>query len=156
MLDLTKPRDGHKTSKFYGPFASSLPSALTPILNEYCAVLELAAPVESPYLFHPPTAQPDRPLESSAWSGWVRRLFKRHHGEEIAPKTLRAVFVTWLRNSTEAPEVLKAAAHAMKHAEARQQSGEYDTEKDDRLIKAAFDFVYPGKASNPSRLLSVL
>ena len=104
-----------RTSKFYGPFASSLPSALTPILNEYCAVLELAAPVESPYLFHPPQSQPDRPLEPSAWSGWVRRCFKRHHGEEIAPKTLRAVFVTWLRNSTNTPEVLKAAAVCLLH-----------------------------------------
>ena len=110
MMDLTKQRDGHKTSKFYGPFAASLSEALTPILNEYCSVLELTAPIESPYLFHPPQSQPDRPLESSAWSGWMRRCFKRHHGEEVAPKTLRAVFVTWLRNSTNAPEVLKAAA----------------------------------------------
>ena len=33
MMDLTKARDGHKTSRFYGPFAASLPSELTPILS---------------------------------------------------------------------------------------------------------------------------
>ena len=78
-----------------GPFASTLPEALTPILDEYTGVLELNAPVDGPYLFHPPQSQPDRPLEPSAWSGWVRRLFKRHHGEEVAPKTLRSVFITY-------------------------------------------------------------
>ena len=61
-------------------------------------------------------------MESSAWTGWVKRLFKRHHGVEIAPKTLRAVFITWLRDQTSAPEILKSAAHAMKHSEARQGS----------------------------------
>jgi hypothetical protein len=46
----------------------------------------------------------------------------------------------WLRDSTDAPEVLKSAAHAMKHSEARQASSDYDAESDDRLVKAAFDF----------------
>ena len=91
-LDLSKQRDGHKTSRFYGPFAASLPDALTPILDSYCGALELDAPVEGgPYLFHPPQSASDRSLEPSAWTGWVRRLFKRHHGAEIAPKTLRSV-----------------------------------------------------------------
>ena len=40
MIDLSKQRDGHKTSRFYGPFAASLPDALTPVLDKYCAVLE--------------------------------------------------------------------------------------------------------------------
>ena len=98
----TAPRTAHRPendavhvraarSKFYGPFASSLPEQLTPILNKYCAVLELDAPSEGPYLFHPPQSNSDRSLEPSAWTGWVRRLFKRHHGTEIAPKTLRSV-----------------------------------------------------------------
>ena len=93
------------------------------------------------YLFHPPQSAPDRPmLEPSAWTGWVRRLFRRHHGEEVAPKTLRSVFITWLRDATDAPEVLKSAAHAMKHSEARQASADYDQEADDRLVKAAYSF----------------
>ena len=116
------------------------PEALTSVLNQYCAVLELDAPSEGPYLFHPPQSKSDRPLEASAWTGWVRRLFKRHHGTEVAPKTLRSVFITWLRDSTDAPAVLKSAAHAMKHSEARQASGDYDQAADDRLVKAAYDF----------------
>ena len=87
---------------------------------------------DSAYLFHPPQSGFDRPMESSAWTGWVKRLFKRHHGEEIAPKTLRSVFITWLRDNTAAPEILKSAAHAMKHSEARQASADYDQEADDR------------------------
>eukprot|EP00966_Prymnesium_polylepis_P173678 4017250-Prymnesium_polylepis.1 len=35
MMDLSKQRDGHKTSRFYDPFAASLPSALTPVLDKY-------------------------------------------------------------------------------------------------------------------------
>jgi hypothetical protein len=83
---------------------------------------------------------PDRPLEPSAWSGWVRRVFKRHSGVEVAPKTLRSVFITWLRDSTDAPEILKSAAHAQKHSVQRQASADYDQEADDRLVKASYDF----------------
>ena len=46
----------------------------------------------------------------------------------------------WLRDHTAEPEVLKSAAHAMKHSEARQASADYDQESDDRLVKAAYDF----------------
>ena len=140
MMDLSKQRDGHKTSRFYGPFAASLPSALTPILNQYEHVFSLEPDGHSAYLFHPPQSGFDRPMESSAWTGWVKRLFKRHHGEEIAPKTLRSVFITWLRDNTSAPEILKSAAHCMKHSEQRQASSDYDQESDDRLVRAAYDF----------------
>ena len=139
-MDLSKQRDGHKTSRFYGPFAASLPEALTPILDAYTRELEYDGPSDGPYLFHPPHSHSDRPMEPSAWTGWVRRLFQRHHGSPIAPKTLRSVFITWLRDSTSAPDILKSAAHAMKHSEARQGSAEYDKEKDDRLVKASYDF----------------
>jgi hypothetical protein len=168
-IDLSKQRDAHKTSRFCkfslrprtsqllysltifclmccklppdGPFAASLPVALNGVLDAYCAVLELEpGSDEGPYLFHPPQSKFDRPMEPSAWTGWVRRLFKRHHGEEVAPKTLRSVFITWLRDSTDAPQILKSAAHAMKHSEQRQASSDYDQEADDRLVKAAYDF----------------
>ena len=119
-IDLSKQRDGHKTSKWYGPFAASLPAELTPVLNRYTQLFALEMGGDAAYLFHPSQSGFDRPMESSAWTMWVRRLFQRHAGKEIAPKTLRSVFITWLRNSTSAPDVLKAAAHAMKHSEARQ------------------------------------
>ena len=126
-MDLTKARDGHKTSRFYGPFAASLPEELTPILDKYCAVLEFDDVGESgPYLFHPPQGSTDRAMESSAWSQWVSRLFQRHAGVAIAPKTLRSIFITWLRDNTTDGSILKSAAHAMKHSEARQASADYD------------------------------
>ena len=139
-MDLSNQRDGHKTSRFYGPFAASLPDALTPILDMYANTLEMEFGGEMAYLFHPPHGSNDRPMESAAWSSWVKRLFKRHHGTEVCPKTLRSVFVTWLRDSTADQSILKSAAHAMKHSEQRQASNDYDQESDDRLVKAAFEF----------------
>jgi integrase len=118
--------------RFYGPFAASLPSELTSVLDKYAQLFSYEMGGEAAYLFHPPQSGFDRPMESSAWTGWVKRLFKRHHGQEIAPKTLRSVFITWLRDNTAAPEILKSAAHAMKHSEERQASSDYDQESDDR------------------------
>ena len=37
-------------------------------------------------------------------------------------------------------KILKSAAHAQKHSEARQASDDYDQQADDRLVKAAYDF----------------
>ena len=139
-MDLSKQRDGHKTSRFYGPFAASLPSALTPVLDKYEELFKFEMGGDEAYLFHPPQSGFDRPMESSSWSQWVSRLFQRHSGVAIAPKTLRSIFITWLRSNTDAPEILKAAAHAQKHSEARQASDDYDQQADDRLVKAAYDF----------------
>ena len=90
-----------------GPFAASLPDALNPILNKYANALEFELGGDGAFLFHPPNGANDRAMESSAWTGWVKRLFKRHHGTEVAPKTLRSMFITWLRDQTSAPEILK-------------------------------------------------
>ena len=140
MIDLSKQRDGHKTSRFYGPFAASLPAQLTPILDQYSQLFTCEFGGDAAYLFHPAQSAFDRPMEGSSWSQWVGRLFKRHAGVAIAPKTLRSIFITWLRSNTSAPEILKSAAHAQKHSEARQASDDYDQQADDRLVKAAYDF----------------
>ena len=140
MMDLSKQRDGHKTSRFYGPFAASLPAELTPILDQYEQLFSLELGGDEAYLFHPPQSGFDRAMESSSWSQWVGRLFQRHAGVTIAPKTLRSIFITWLRSNTDAPEILKSAAHAQKHSEARQAGDDYDQQADDRLVKAAYDF----------------
>lgn len=59
----------------HGPFAASLPAELTPVLNKYCDVLELEPGDDiGPYLFHPPQAFFDRPMESSAWSSTMSDL----------------------------------------------------------------------------------
>ena len=140
MIDLSKQRDGHKTSRFYGPFAASLPAQLTPILDQYSQLFTCEFGGDAAYIFHPPQSAFDRPMEGSSWSQWVGRLFKRHAGVAIAPKTLRSIFITWLRSNTSAPEILISAAHAQKHSEARQASDDYDQQADDRLVKAAYDF----------------
>ena len=72
---------------------------LTPILDRYAKVFAYEMDGESAYFFHPPQSGFDRPMESSAWSGWVKRLFKRHAGVEMCvlfstsphrlPRTLR-------------------------------------------------------------------
>ena len=92
------------------------------------------------YLFHPTTGKGDRAMESSAWSMYVSRLFKKITGTAIAPKTLRSIFITWLKESTNCPEILKSAAHAMKHQMATQESAHYDANADTKLVKAAYDF----------------
>ena len=97
MMDLSKQRDGHKTSRFYGPFAASLPSALTPVLDKYEELFKYEMGGDEAYLFHPPQSGFDRAIESSSWSQWVSRFFQRNAGVAIAPKTLRSIFITWLR-----------------------------------------------------------
>ena len=144
-MDLTKQRDGHKTSRFYGasaartitshhererhaartrphthtgPFAAKLPDALDSVLDACTSLIELDGPEASEaYLFHPVTGDVARPMESSAWTQYVRRLFGRLAGTEIAPKTLRSIFITWLRETTDAPDVLKSAARARSRLE---------------------------------------
>ena len=153
-----------ETSKFYGPFAAKLPDELTPILDAYSSALELSdTEGGTGYLFHPITGKTDRAMESSAWTTYVRKLFGRLAGTEIAPKTLRSIcalaysntpahegsyillclpctVITWLRESTDCPEVLKSAAHAMKHQQATQASANYDANADTKLVAAAYDF----------------
>ena len=110
-LDLTKQKDGHKTSRFYGPFAAQLPRQLDSVLDAYAAALSVDSPdAEEAYLFHPASGDLTRPLDSSAWTAFVRRLFGRLHGSEVAPKTLRSSFITWLRATTDAPEVRRRPA----------------------------------------------
>ena len=74
---------------------------------------------ETPYLFHP-TDDTTRCLPSSQWSGVVKACFKKHAPGKVAPppKLLRASFITWLRDSTDAPDVLKAAAKVCTSASA--------------------------------------
>ena len=78
-----------------GPFAARLPDALTPVLDSYASTIELDAPGnDEAYLFHPATGAASRPMESSAWTQYVRRLFGRLTGTEIAPKVLRTPHAT--------------------------------------------------------------
>jgi hypothetical protein len=64
----------------------------------------------------------------------------RQHRHRAQDPALGSIFISWLRSSTSAPEILKSAAHAQKHSEARKASEDYDQEADDRLVKAAYEF----------------
>ena len=87
-------------------------------------------------------------MESSAWSQWVSRLFQRHAGVAIAPKTLRSIFITWLRDNTADDSILKSAAHAMKHSENRQASADYDQVQDSTLLLSSYmPSLYPSHFS---------
>lgn len=78
-----------------GPFAARLPDALTPVLDSYVSTIEPSADATNEaYLFHPATGSAYRPMESSAWTQYVRRLFGRLTGTEIAPKVLRTPHAT--------------------------------------------------------------
>ena len=152
-IDLTKLRDGHKTSRFYGPANTNLPEELNPVLDAYAIALGYEknpadefdeataasfAGIEA-YLFHPIRSNSDRPLDCSGWTQHVKGVFLKHARVAICPKTLRKIFITWLRDNTDAPAVLRSAAHAMKHSE-ETQAGTYDTRREERLNEAAFGF----------------
>ena len=116
-LDMTQAR--YKTSRFYGPSITSMSALLTEPLDAYLAAFQWETHGnETPYLFHP-TSDTTRCLPSSQWSAVVKACFKKHSPGHVAPppKLLRASFITWLRDSTDAPDVLKAAAKAMRHKE---------------------------------------
>ena len=125
----------------YNCLCAKLPSALDDILDRYAAFLEMEPDGDSAYLFGP-RGKIDRPLEMSGYSQACKRAFQAHSpgGQEISPKSLRSSFIVWLRDNTSAPEILRAAAHAQKHSERRQGSDSYDTERDTRLVQAAYDF----------------
>lgn len=60
------------------------------VLDAYCATLELEMGGDQAYLFYPVrSGAMDRPIESSAYTAYVKRLFKSLIGVELAPKTLR-------------------------------------------------------------------
>ena len=69
---------------------------------------------EAPYLFHP-QRDTRRCVVSSQWTGIVKATFLKHAGKGVSPKSLRSSFVTFIRDSEAAPEVLKSAANAMRH-----------------------------------------
>ena len=76
MIDLSKQRDGHKTS--HASTARLSPhcarAQLTPILDRYYQIFTCEFGGDAAYIFHPPQSGFDRPMEGSAWSQWVGRL----------------------------------------------------------------------------------
>lgn len=122
---------------------TTMSSLLTEVLNLYLADLIFdAVDTETPYLFHPTSSKDTtRCLPSSQWSQTVKAAFLKHAGKATPPKTLRASFVTWIRDEEAAPDVLKAAATAMRHKLETANSDRYDKATHDRLTAAATQYV---------------
>ena len=124
-LDLTQQR-AHKSSKFHGPTISSFSAMLSEPLSLYVTQLEFdSAATETPYVFFPvQSGDTTRCLPSSQWSQFIKGCFRKHTegGKAPPPKLLRASFISWLRDSTDAPTVLASAAKCMRHQTATQES----------------------------------
>ena len=134
-LDLTQAR--FKNSRFFGPSVTSVSALIAPVLDQWISLVSCEIE-ESPYLF---SKDPARCQTSSMWSSYckvmlmrpsphmlsfsmhvltvspfhVQSIFGKWSGVFCPPKMLRASFVTWIRNHTDSPEILKSAARAMRH-----------------------------------------
>ena len=74
---------------------------------------------------------------SSVVAATGRTQCLRHAGVPLAPKDLRASFITFLRSSDHNDATLRAAAYAMRHSSRTQESVAYDKGQGDRLVEAA-------------------
>ena len=70
-----------------------------------------------------------QPVADKRWTEVVQGVLKRHSGVAMAPKDLRASFITFPMSDANTDEQLKkAVAHAMRHSVAMQQGAAYDKE----------------------------
>ena len=133
QLNVASPT-AHKTAAVFGPTKTGMPAAIGARITAYVADAKLE---HGDYLFY--TGQDaSRPLDSSAWSRLVKSCFKRHSARKVplAPKELRASFVTFLKGNEHSNAVLRAAATAMRHSSKTQASHAYN-KGDSTTIAAA-------------------
>ena len=57
------------------------------------------------YLFHAVTSGVERVVEASQWTTFIKKVTLKYAAVELTPKTLRSIFITWLRASDATPEV---------------------------------------------------
>ena len=133
-LNISRP-DAHKTAAVFGPTKTTLPRPICDSISAYvnAAVLETGM-----FLFYK-GIDASKPLEPSTWTERVKTVFKTHsaRGVALAPKELRAAFVTFLKSSECSNAALKAAATAMRHSSKTQASHAYDKNENDTTIAAA-------------------
>eukprot|EP00621_Florenciella_sp_RCC1693_P001796 CAMPEP_0182524204 /NCGR_PEP_ID=MMETSP1323-20130603/1620_1 /TAXON_ID=236787 /ORGANISM="Florenciella parvula, Strain RCC1693" /LENGTH=151 /DNA_ID=CAMNT_0024732723 /DNA_START=343 /DNA_END=794 /DNA_ORIENTATION=- len=97
------------------------------------------------YLFTS-TDDGSRPYPTSSWTKVVKDAFRQHSpgSKAPAPKTLRSIFITWMRsqceNDADMKEVLRSAAVTMKHRETTSGSDVYDKATHQKLTNASFEF----------------
>ena len=98
-----------------GPTITSISSLIVPYLKTYLQMLEYETSTEPhPYLFGP-SNDLSRAMTTSQWSQHAKGIVKRWTGVAAPPKTMRASFITYMKDHTECPKILAAAARAMKH-----------------------------------------
>ena len=141
VLDLTERRGQHKTARFYGPSKTTINELIAPWITKYLELIEFDRVDENPlfYLF-PVSNDFSRAVSASQWGSQIKAMFKRWSGIEVTPKSLRSSYICWLKGATDAPEILQAAAKAMRHTDDTQASDRYDVEGNDRLVAASTSF----------------
>ena len=98
-----------------------------PYLKIYLSMLEFETAYDAhPHLFSP-ASDVSRAMTSSQWSAYAKGIVKRYTGIAAPPKTMRASFITYMKDHTECPKILAAAARAMKHKGETQGSDHYDS-----------------------------
>jgi hypothetical protein len=90
---------------------TSVSGLIAPIIDQFVELTQFDM-VDLPYVF---SKDPTRCQTSSAWSSYCKSVFGKWSGIFCPPKMLRASFVTWLRNNSDSPEILKEAARCMRH-----------------------------------------
>ena len=95
--------------QFYGPTRTTVSKLIAPYIDLYVKqhlTWEFSASNQQ-YLFHP-TNDTSRCIVSGQWTTVVKNAFKKYSPGRVAPppKLLRSSFITYLRSSDAAPEVL--------------------------------------------------
>jgi len=130
-----------QTARFYGPSKTTINELIAPWITKYLELIEFDRVDENPlfYLF-PVSNDFSRAVSASQWGSQIKSMFKRWSGIEVTPKSLRSSYICWLKGATDAPEILQAAAKAMRHTDDTQASDRYDVEGNDRLVAASTSF----------------
>lgn len=87
VLNMDSP-ESHKTATHFGPTKTTLCDAIASRLQRYITAAQLDAQ-GSAYVFHAKD-DPSTPLSPSAWTNYLKKVFKRFAGVSMAPKELRA------------------------------------------------------------------
>ena len=97
------------------PTVTSISPLIVPYLKQYLAMLEFeTAYDEHPHLYSP-ARDNSRAMTSSQWSAYAKGIVKKYTSVAAPPKTMRASFITYMKDHTDCPKILAAAARAMKH-----------------------------------------
>eukprot|EP00966_Prymnesium_polylepis_P331278 7386838-Prymnesium_polylepis.1 len=101
------------------------------------AYVEAARLEQGMYLFYY-GSDASEPLKPPAWTRLVKRVFKTYSARKVplAPKELRASFVTFLKGGEHSDDTLRAAATAIRHSSKMQRSHAYN-KGDDKAVAAA-------------------